>query len=318
MAGRAPDASLTQDYRYRGNAHRTQLSRLVTDTKPPALWNLKYKNRFQHDGSMRGDPMLANVIFNEIGRGSDMVQVENWIRNNPQEVRDLAAAGYAMDAPMWTDCFAPETINLAKAKRGEVVFESRCTECHGAYEKAWSQSNADELSIRQLLQTVNVIMPEEDTIVRNVGTDPGRSLAMLELAPMANRLSVFRNNGISFEANPGSYVPPPLVGIWARWPYLHNNSIPNLEQLLTPSNQRVPHFYVGEAENPTTDYDETAVGFPIGERTPMHIRRSDRFFDTRRPGLRNSGHDEGIFTTDGVSELTNDEKWSLIEFLKTL
>ena len=135
---------------------------------------------------------------------------------------------------------------------------------------------------------------------------------------MANRLSVFRNNGISFEANPGSYVPPPLVGIWARWPYLHNNSIPNLEQLLTPARERKQTFYVGEAINKNTDYDQVSVGFPIGQKTPQHFRRWDRLFDTRRPGLRNTGHDEGIFATNGVSELSQQEKWELIEFLKTL
>jgi mono/diheme cytochrome c family protein len=318
MAGRAPDSALTKDYRYRGNAYRTQLSRMPTDTKPPVLWNLKYKNRFQHDGSMRGDPMLANVIFNEIGRGGDMQQLENWIRNNRQEVRDLAAAGYAMEAPKWTDFFAADSINVTKAKRGEELFQNRCAECHGEYDKAWSQPNAEQLSPTAYLKTVRVTMPEEDTIVRNVGTDPSRSLAMQELAPMANRLSVFRNNGISFEANPGAYVPPPLVGVWARWPYMHNNSIPNLEQLLTTARERVSSFYVGEANNPSTDYDTASVGFPIGARTPAHFRRGDRLFDTRRPGLRNIGHDEGIFATNGLSELTQQEKWDLIEFLKTL
>ena len=48
--------------------------------------------------------------------------------------------------------------------------------------------------------------------------------AMVLIAPRANRLKIFKDNGISLEPHPGSYVPPPLVGIWARWPYMHNNS----------------------------------------------------------------------------------------------
>ncbi|NND99875.1 MAG: hypothetical protein HKN47_21350 [Pirellulaceae bacterium] len=317
MTARSNDQALSRTYHNRANAYRTRLAHMNTDTKPPVLWNLKYKNRFQHDGSMTGDPMLANLIFNEIGRGSDMNQLEHWIRNNRHAVRDLAAAGYASEAPKWTDFFAPHSIDIVKAKRGEQVFLDRCARCHGEYDKAWSLSNSHLFSTADRLKTIRVTMPEENTIVRNVGTEPGRSMAMTELSTLANRLSIFRNNGISFTANPGSYVPPPLVGIWARWPYMHNNSIPNLDQLLTPANQRTPYFYIGPAKNPNTDYDTAAVGFPIN-RTPRNWMRNDRLFDTRRPGLSNAGHDEGIFASGGRSELTHQAKYDLIEFLKTL
>jgi mono/diheme cytochrome c family protein len=316
LAARAHDEFASR--RYSGDDKLVrQLWNIPTDTKAPVLWNLKYKNRFQHDGSMQGDPLLANLIFNEIGRGADLKQLEDWIDRNRGRIQDLSAAAYQMEAPKWTDFFSPETIDLEQAKRGEAVFNHRCARCHGRYEKSWSSDAFGTLSATQQLATTRVVMPEE-TVARNVGTDPHRSRAMTPLAELANRLRIFRNNDISFEANPGAYVPQPLVGIWARWPYLHNNSIPNLDELLKPASQRVKTFYVGPAENRDRDFDRAAVGFPLGNKTPRHWRWSSKLFDTRRPGLSNAGHDEGIFVQDGVNLLTPEDKADLIAYLKTL
>jgi mono/diheme cytochrome c family protein len=291
-----------------------------TETKPPVLWNLKYKNRFQHDGSMRGNPLLANLIFNEVGRGANLAELERWIAQKRDVIDDLTAAAYAMTAPRWTDFFPAASIDIAQARRGEHVFEQRCAHCHGMYEKAWHATDVATLAEPAragLLETVRVTMPTE-TISRDVGTDRLRSEAMVGLASRANRLSVFRKNDISFTSNPGQYVPPPLVGVWARWPYLHNNSVASLDQLLTPAKDRATTFYVGPADDAERDYDAHAVGFPLGDDTPRNWRRPSRLFDTRLPGLSNSGHDEGIFATDGVSDLADTERRDLIEFLKTL
>ena len=294
-----------------------------TETKPPVLWNVKYKNRFQHDGSMRGNPMLANLIFNEIGRGANLAELERTLDKKRDVIADLTAAAYAMTPPRWTDFFAADTIDIASARRGEEMFADRCAHCHGTYEKAWHTTDIEDVATlsnadrNRLLQTTHVTLPAE-TITRNVGTDAHRSEAMVDLAARANSLRVFRNNDISFTSNPGEYVPPPLVGIWARWPYLHNNSVASLAELLTPSGDRVKTFHVGPANNPERDYDTRSVGFPLGKNTPRGWRRRDRRFDTRLPGLSNSGHDEGIFASGGVSELSDTEKWDLIEFLKTL
>ena len=39
------------------------------------------------------------------------------------------------------------------------------------------------------------------------------------------------------------YVPPPLVGIFARYPYFHNNSIPNLCAIMLPPEQRLKSLF---------------------------------------------------------------------------
>jgi hypothetical protein len=102
----------------------------------------------------------------------------------------------------------------------------------------------------------------------------------------------------------GSYKARPLDGIWATAPYLHNGSVPNLFQLLLPAAQRASTFFVGSRE-----FDAVNVGFR-SDQTP------DGFlFDTSLPGNRNSGHEGPVYGTD---KLSDDERWQLVEYLKTL
>ncbi|MCI0359992.1 MAG: hypothetical protein L0211_16055 [Planctomycetaceae bacterium] len=307
LAGRAPDSQATRDPRFAGGAYRSPLWSIPADTKSAPWWTLRYKNRFLLDGSMKGDPILGQFIFNEIGRGADLAHLQSWIDRNREQFRAMSGSVLAMQPPRWTDFFPAESINLDLARRGEHVFYQRCADCHGRYEKAWNGPQADQLTRSDQLATT-LVVPLAQTRAVNVGTDPNRAEIMLHLAPQLNQLDIFRNNGLEFEVHPGAYVPPPLVGIWARWPYLHNNSIPNLDELLKPAAERVAYYYVGTANDIQRDYDSQAVGFPVAAKTPLAWRTAGRLFDTRRPGLKNSGHDEGIFVTNGKSELTAEAK----------
>ena len=77
---------------------------------------------------------------------------------------------------------------------------------------------------------------------------------------------------------------PPLTGVRATAPYLHNGSVPTLRALLDPPARRPLRFPLGKA------------GFVL---------------DTRLPGNRNIGHDYG-------SALTAAEKADLVAFLESL
>jgi len=109
------------------------------------------------------------------------------------------------------------------------------------------------------------------------------------------------------------------VGIWARWPYFHNNSAPNLCAVLTAGKDRPLTYWAGEAQNPETDYDPECGGYPVGSKTPEAWKKDQsKFYDTRREGLSRMGHDEKIFIKEGQEVMTPQEKKELIEFLKTL
>lgn len=115
------------------------------------------------------------------------------------------------------------------------------------------------------------------------------------------------------------YVPPPLDGIWARYPYLHNNSVPTLCDLLSPPEDRPTEFWQGPADDAETDFDADCVGYPVGDAVPAAWREDeDAHFDATLPGLSNAGHDQMLRDASGAWDLSEDDKLDLIEFLKTL
>jgi len=105
-----------------------------------------------------------------------------------------------------------------------------------------------------------------------------------------------------------SYKAPPLDGIWSAAPYLHNASVPNVFELLSPLADRSKTFYVG------SEYDPEKLGFDTSGAT------GGRFHDTRVKGDANTGHvfdDAGGTGVIGRS-LSVAERYALIEYLKTL
>ncbi len=317
LARRAPDDVASFDPRFERRPRAVSLATQVADSKPAVWWNLKYKTRWLSDGSViSGNPVYTNFLWNEIGRGTDLVELESWLDRNEDRIRSLTTAVFSTEAPHYTDFFPAESISLDRAKRGETKFVALCSRCHGNYEKNWSLPNADSLSLVERLKTHRVNYAEK-TVVRNVGTDPGRARGMKDLELGLNPLRISQKNQVLIETQNG-YVPPPLVGIWARWPYFHNNSVASLCEVLMPASERAQKFYMGEALDRTRDFDSECNGYPLGNKTPEFWKSKDFLYDTRRVGLSNQGHDEGIFLKKGVSLITPEDRRDLVEYLKTL
>ncbi len=286
------------------------------DSKPMVWWNLKYKNRWLSDGSiLSGNPIYTNIIWNEIGRGVDLKVLEQWLKDNQKVIDELTTAVFSSEAPRFTDFYPAELIDIDTAKQGEKIFNQTCSKCHGNYEKAWNLPNADQLTHVEKLATTLVI-PKTKTPVIDVGTDPYRRQGMKSLEQL-NNLSISKANKIVIKEQKG-YVPPPLVGIWARWPYFHNNSVPSLCAILTPSELRPKTYYAGDAINTATDFDPDCNGYPTAEHTPTNWKQEVFFYDTARKGMSNRGHDTDIFIKDGQEILTSADKKALIKFLQTL
>ncbi len=317
LARRNKDAYATKNKQLEKKPRREALSAFVADSKPMNWWALKYKNRWLSDGSVvSGNPILTNILWNEIGRGTDLHQLEDWIDNNFKAIQALTTKTFASTPPSIQDFFEFSIEDLEAAKRGEVHFENTCAKCHGSYMKLWNAPWANILPLSEQIKTVQVDYPQP-TKVKNVGTDPNRWMGMKSLEQL-NELSISKRFGIKIEAQEG-YVPPPLVGIWARWPYLHNNSIPNLCQLLTPANQRVMGFWMGEAISKTRDFDFDCNGYPLGNKTPQKWKKnSDYYYSTNNDGMRNSGHSKMLMNEDGSEKFSAQDKYELIKFLQSL
>ncbi|PON10316.1 hypothetical protein C2W62_50725, partial [Candidatus Entotheonella serta] len=102
------------------------------------------------------------------------------------------------------------------------------------------------------------------------------------------------------------YANMPFDGLWLRAPYLHNGSVPNLRQLLEPSDGRTEVFYIG---NDVYDYDNVGFVYDVEKQNGRRFWR----FDTNVPGNGNQGHEGQAYGT----ALSPEDKDALIEYLKT-
>jgi hypothetical protein len=239
--------------------------------------------------------------------------------DNRKTIDELTVAAFATEAPRWTDFFSVTSIKIEKAKKGEVVFKNSCQKCHGEYQKAWSDVNSDKLSDSEKIVTTKIFYSDQ-TKVKDVGTDPQRYEGIKFFADNLNRLEISQWMKTYVEPQKG-YVPPPLVGIWSRYPYLHNNSIPNLCALLTRPENRPKWFVQGPAENRETDFDQDCVGYPVGNKIPRHWlkdKEATYIANQKGKGMSNLGHSKAIVGENGEDLLTPEQKMDLIEFLKTL
>ena len=136
--------------------------------------------------------------------------------------------------------------------------------------------------------------------------DPKLSVAAKREAMI--KIRAFINARLSNMFNPppavagAAYESRVLNGIWATAPYLHNGSVPNLWELLKPAKERRTTFMVGSRV-----FDPRNVGYDA-DQSPF---RNGRFVAEPANGNGNGGHEYG-------TKLTEDERWAIIEYLKTL
>ncbi|MET0286203.1 MAG: hypothetical protein ABW352_17115, partial [Polyangiales bacterium] len=316
LAKRVKDEYATRDPKNRA-PRPDRLDTYPADSKPGNWWVLKYKNRWLLDGSVvSGNPVYTNLLWNEIGRGTDLVALEAWVDANRKTVDELTAAVFAAEPVRFTEFFAPESMDLEAAKRGKTLFDGTCASCHGTYQKGWELPHAASLPLADRLATVEVRY-HEDTPVFDVGTDGLRNQGMESLLQL-NDLRFSKKIDTVIKVQKG-YVPPPLVGIWARFPYFHNNSAPSLCAVLTRASERPAKYYGGEQEDAARDFDRACNGYPSADKVPeAWLKDPESLFDTTRFGMGNQGHDEGVFLKDGVEMFTPEQKRDIIAFLQTL
>ena len=191
----------------------------------------------------------------------------------------------------------PGTIDPALAGRGETLYRDRCAGCHGTVEVRDGRA--------RLLTFPNRLVPQD-----SIGSDPSRWQAVSDA--LVGAINGSPEAPYIDAARTGGYVAPPLSGLWATAPYLHNGTVPTLWQLLRPG-ERPERFYVGGHR---LDLDRVGImgtldstgawTYPVGYRpwsTPTLV-------DTRRPGQGHAGHEQQF------AKLSDDECRELIEFLK--
>lgn len=121
-----------------------------------------------------------------------------------------------------------------------------------------------------------------------------------EVLPLPTEQKTFCEEGYA----PPCYESRVLYGIWAAAPYLHNGSVPTLWDLLMPADKRPAQFEVGG------DYDLTNVGL-AKQQTGLKTTYVTTGCENPTSGNSRCGHEFGV-------DLSDDDKWALLEFLKSL
>jgi len=265
----------------------------------PAWWHWKQKKWLYFDGAIdaRAHTSATFTLFGQFRApsGDDLAeQYEAW--------RDVQAfIQSTVQPPAY-----PLRIDAAAARRGAIAYHSeaaRCADCHGSYEG----------SPPRLGDYAGAITP-----LSQLGTDPVRWEAMSDaFIDKYNSMDWFSS---TYKARRKSertrgYVAPPLTGLWATAPYLHNGSVPTLMDLLSEPAKRPARY----CRHPTTElsaYDPDRLGWKIVDCASSPCVESAlpyprMIFDTSRRGLGNGGHTWGV-------DLSDKQKRDLVEFLKTL
>jgi hypothetical protein len=253
------------------------------DMDAPPWWHASKKTRLYADGfAPKGHRMLMQFL---LVKENGPERFREW----EDDYRDIEAWIESLEAPVW-----PWAVDESLAARGRAVFETTCSDCHGTYDDVAGDR-----------------YPQRIIPIDEIGTDRLRYDSLTS----ANRRDLieswFGEEGrLGGDPEPAGYLAPPLDGIWASAPYLHNGSVPTLWHLLH-SDER-PAVWTRTAHG----YDTSRVGLEIISlesmpRDPMTAAQRRRHFDTSKPGKSAGGHDY-------PDELTEDEKRAVLEYLKTL
>lgn len=251
------------------------------DHDAPAWWHYHRKTRLYSDGfAPKSHRALLQFLLIP--------------KNGPDKFRDWEDDYRAIGA--WIDSLRPPKypgpIDQPLAAEGRVVFEQNCAKCHGTYgeQASW---------------------PEKIVPIDDIATDRARLDSLAGDGRKRWGTSWFAYFGETPTINdPGGYVAPPLDGIWASAPYLHNGAVPTLWHLLHPDDRPVVW------KRSEDGYDHARVGLEVTtfDSIPgevVDVRQKRRYFNTRLFGKSAAGHDY-------PAALDEPAKRALLEYLKTL
>jgi len=190
---------------------------LIAFLKPQPWTNYKYKmdgtegKGFYVDGGFEGN--VADVTYAmAISRdhlGEDYIEARETFRKCvPAYFATLKTPRYPFIA----------TVDAAQAEAGFAIFKETCARCHGTFEKTAEKQYA-------LTSYPNLLVDHD-----KLGTDPLRIGGFWDFS--ADEKKKFLGGKVTTTHR---YAAPPLLGIWARGPYLHNASVPTVYHLLKSS-----------------------------------------------------------------------------------
>lgn len=302
-------------------------------TSYPVLWDASHLNVVQWNASAPNKepgPLFQNAItalavYGTVTLPKDKLTYESSIRIN--NLGDIQRDFYQLSAPKWPVDIAGE-LDATKMVTGKALYNQYCLECHTLVDPTdkkrkltavltnYKEVGTDPLAVENFINhKVKSGVLEGDKAMVLFGDKIPAETSPLDLVthaaagallnqPWQTIKAIFKeyrsNDAPPEQTIYNSYKARPINGIWASAPYLHNGSVPTIYDLLLPAAQRPASFYVGNIE-----LDLVKVGH-ISIEAP-----NTSFFDTSLRGNSNVGHEYG-------TQLNEDERWALLEYVKSL
>jgi mono/diheme cytochrome c family protein len=265
----------------------------IVTSDPPPWWRAHKKHALFYNGMARGDHrgtmMLATSVC--VDNVAEAERVDRFFVDIQSYIRTVRA-------PPW-----PFAIDSALARDGEPIFARHCAGCHGTYDADESRETYPNLLI-----PLDVI--GTDPVVANAGVIHAPDLVSWYNESFYGQVTRFEP--VDLASGVVGYTPPPLDGIWATAPFLHNGSVPTLAQLLDSSTR--PAVW-RRLDYDSSNFDEEAVGWPhevlaiAQEDAPADEQR--HIYDTAHWSQSMAGHNYG-------DALSDSERRALLEYLKSL
>lgn len=283
----------------------------VNPVSYPFIWGLYRTDWFHYDNNTT--TFLQRNFGQALGVGAVYDPKTLSSSLHPRNLYRLEELATKLKPPVWPESVLGK-IDHESAQRGKAHFVKHCIQCH--------KTPADGEMSKDIVFDVD-----------KLGTDPARARMFAEKLPDGTLFpdaigaamdkilkKSYEENNVTAEERekfgrapvagsklvkvvwrgPGKYAARPLDGVWATGPFLHNGSVPTLDDLLKPAAKRPTEFYVGNRE-----FDPAKLGF-VSE-PPPGLKYN---YDTKFDGNRNTGHEYG-------KELSDAERKDLLEYLKT-
>jgi hypothetical protein len=257
-----------------------------SDMMPP--WNATAKEAMRSPTPWHWDGLswdLKEVIINSaLGDGTSKLGYRE------ETINRLWRYLRALKSPK-----SPVEIDQALWTQGEALFQANCASCHAPTG-----------------EKVLTVIP-----LAEIGTDDNRWKMWTKEATAAynnyDKNGKDQNGeswGFSWTLDQfkklDGYLAQPLNGIWLTGPYLHNGSVPTLDDLLKPPEERPATFVRG-----LELIDLVKGGYAAPACKPQDYAGPGFCYDTQFEGNHNRGHQYG-------AALTEAERRALVHYLLTL
>jgi hypothetical protein len=308
----------------------------------PYLWDIARLNWVHYNASF--NHRVSRNILQVLGNGGKTYFLdengnlkkdpEKWASNfNIERLLEMEQGYATLKAPKWPTEMLGK-VDMTKAEKGKVLFMANCASCHAPKPIIGTNPTNPELAVVAVpLQIIGTDSNEaagflsrryDASKLFGKKTPPIDAATGLELLTTEMAKYAYSKLGWSPEQitkatgdnRPNKvrafagYKARTLDGIWSTPPFLHNGSVPNIYELLSPPAERSVTFWLG-----TYEYDPIKMGYVSTQGAKSFL------FDTRLSGNSNAGH---AFTDDNKTigkigrQLSPEERMEIIEYLKVI